>query len=65
VWFRTYMQMFYGSFWLVRLNGCVRRGRQPLLRGREWLFAVPAQMARRVGIMAPLALLVPAIQIYV
>ena len=35
------MQVFYGLFWLVRLNGCVRRGRQPLLRGREWLFAVP------------------------
>jgi hypothetical protein len=43
VWFRTYMQVFYGLFWVVRLNGCVRRGRQPLLRGREWLFAVPVR----------------------
>ena len=41
--FRTSMQVFYGLFWLVRLNGCVRRGRQPLLRGREWLFAVPVR----------------------
>jgi len=35
--------IFYGLFWLVRINGCVRRGRQPLLRGREWFFNVPVR----------------------
>src|SRR5262245_47891521 len=33
--------VLYGLFWLVRVNGCVRRGRQPLLRGRGWFFDVP------------------------
>jgi hypothetical protein len=32
--------IFYGLFWLVRINGCVRRGRQPLLRGPDWFFSV-------------------------
>jgi len=31
----------YAFFWLVRVNGCVRRGRQPLLRGEQWFFDVP------------------------
>jgi hypothetical protein len=34
---------FYILFWLVRINGCLRRGRQPLLRGPEWFFDVPVQ----------------------
>ncbi|HZS60333.1 MAG TPA: hypothetical protein VFA43_13755 [Gemmatimonadaceae bacterium] len=32
--------VLYALFWLVRINGCIRRGRQPLLRGREWFFDV-------------------------
>jgi hypothetical protein len=28
---------------VVRINGCVRRGRQPLLRGPEWFFDVHVQ----------------------
>jgi hypothetical protein len=32
--------MFYALFWAIRINGCVRRGRQPLLRGPEWFFTV-------------------------
>jgi len=40
---RTYMALVYGVFWLVRLNGCVRRGRQPRLRGDDWLFSVPVR----------------------
>lgn len=35
-----YVVIFYALFWLVRINGCIRRGRQPLLRGREWFFNV-------------------------
>ncbi len=35
--------IFYILFWLVRINGCVRRGRQPLLRGPEWFFNVHVQ----------------------
>jgi hypothetical protein len=31
---------FYLFFWAVRINGCVRRGRQPLLRGPEGFFNV-------------------------
>lgn len=34
---------FYAFFWLIRINGCIRRGRQPLLRGREWFFNVHVQ----------------------
>lgn len=33
----------YALFWLVRLYGCVRRARQPLLRGRQWFFNVPVR----------------------
>jgi hypothetical protein len=36
-WFVIVM---YAMFWPVRINGCVRRGRQPLLRGHEWFFDV-------------------------
>jgi hypothetical protein len=32
--------IFYALFWVIRINGCVRRGRQPLLRGPEWFFNV-------------------------
>lgn len=35
-----YIIAFYAMFWPVRINGCVRRGRQPLLRGSEWFFNV-------------------------
>jgi hypothetical protein len=30
----------YALFWVVRINGCIRRGRQPLLRGSAWFFDV-------------------------
>ena len=33
----------YILFWMVRINGCVRRGRQPLLRGPDWFFNVHVQ----------------------
>jgi hypothetical protein len=32
--------IIYVLFWLVRINGCIRRGREPLLRGRGWFFNV-------------------------
>ena len=32
--------IYYILFWAIRVNGCVRRGRQPLLRGPEWFFNV-------------------------
>jgi hypothetical protein len=35
-----YVIAFYALFWPLRINGCVRRGRQPLLRGRDWFFDV-------------------------
>jgi hypothetical protein len=38
-----YFVLFYIFFWVVRINGCVRRGRQPLLRGPEWFFNVRVQ----------------------
>ena len=38
-----YLVIFYIMFWAVRINGCVRRGRQPLLRGPDWFFNVPVQ----------------------
>jgi hypothetical protein len=38
-----YILTFYIFFWVVRINGCVRRGRQPLLRGPEWFFNVHVQ----------------------
>jgi len=38
-----YIVAFYAMFWPVRINGCLRRGRQPLLRGRDWFFNVRVQ----------------------
>jgi hypothetical protein len=35
--------ILYIFFWVVRINGCFRRGRQPLLRGPEWFFDVHVQ----------------------
>jgi hypothetical protein len=35
-----YSITFYALFWVVRVYGCARRGRQPLLRGPEWFFNV-------------------------
>lgn len=35
-----YLTIFYVFFWLVRIRGCVRRGRQPLLCGPDWFFNV-------------------------
>lgn len=37
---REYVTIIYILFWVVRINGCVRRGRQPLLRGPQWFFDV-------------------------
>jgi hypothetical protein len=31
----------YAIFWIVRINGFVRRSREPLMRGTEWFFDVP------------------------
>src|SRR5579872_3271924 len=38
-----YIVIFYILFWPIRFNGCLRRWRQPLLRGREWFFNVHVQ----------------------
>src|SRR6266699_1165303 len=38
-----YIVAFYVLFQAVRINGCIRRGRQPLLRGPNWFFDVPVQ----------------------
>ena len=38
-----YIVAFYAMFWPIRINGCVRRGRQPLLRGHDWFFNVRVQ----------------------
>jgi hypothetical protein len=35
-----YVVIFYVFFWVIRIRGCVRRGRQPHLRGPEWFFNV-------------------------
>jgi len=35
-----YIVIYYIIFWAVRINGCLRRGRQPLFRGPEWFFSV-------------------------
>jgi pimeloyl-ACP methyl ester carboxylesterase len=35
-----YSLLLYVLFWIVRINGCIRRGREPLLRGSEWFFDV-------------------------
>ena len=39
-----YLIIFYILFWAVRINGCIRRGRQPLLRGPEWFFNIHVQL---------------------
>ena len=31
----------YAIFWIVRINGFIRRSREPLMRGAEWFFDVP------------------------
>lgn len=36
-----YLVIFYALFWIARIYGGFRRGRQPLLRGPEWFFNVP------------------------
>jgi hypothetical protein len=38
-----YTTVFYIFFWIVRIRGCIRRARQPLLRGPEWFFNVHVQ----------------------
>lgn len=38
-----YAIVIYVFFWVVRINGCIRRGLQPLRRGRDWFFDVPVQ----------------------
>ena len=35
-----YVVSVYIFFWVVRINGCIRRGRQPLLRGPQWFFNI-------------------------
>lgn len=35
--------VLYILFWAIRINGCMRRGRQPLLRGPAWFFNVHVQ----------------------
>jgi hypothetical protein len=35
-----YAVITYVFFWIIRINGCFRRGRQPSLRGPEWFFNV-------------------------
>src|SRR5947207_927899 len=37
---QQYLVIVYVLFWVVRINGCIRRGRQPLLRGPKWFFNV-------------------------
>lgn len=32
--------IFYLVFWPIRINGCIRRGRQPQMRGPEWFLNV-------------------------
>jgi hypothetical protein len=38
-----FIVLVYAMYWPIRINGCVRRGRQPLLRGRDWFFDVRVQ----------------------
>ena len=38
-----YLVVVYIFFWAVRINGCIRRGLQPLRRGRDWFFDVHVQ----------------------
>lgn len=48
---KHYEVMIYILFWAVRINGCVRRWRQPLLRGPGWFFnvRVPADFYSGAG----------------
>ena len=39
----SFAVIVYVFFWLIRINGCIRRGRQPRLRGPEWFFNVHVQ----------------------
>src|SRR6202046_976403 len=41
---REFLAIFYIFFWVVRIRGCIRRGRQPLLRGPEWFFNIHVQL---------------------
>lgn len=43
------LMIFYAFFWAVRIYGCVRRWRQPLLRGPEWFFKVHVQPGFYIG----------------
>jgi hypothetical protein len=45
----SYSILIYALFWVARLNGCIRRGRQPLLRGTQWCFDVRVQPDFYVG----------------
>jgi len=38
-----HLVILYLFFWAARMRGCVRRWRQPLLRGPEWFFNVHVQ----------------------
>jgi hypothetical protein len=35
--------IYYILFWVIRINGCARRGRQPQLRGPDWFFNIHVQ----------------------
>jgi len=35
-----YIVATYVLFWLIRIQGCLRRGRHPLSRGKEWFLTV-------------------------
>jgi len=39
----AYAIVIYIFFWAVRINGCIRRGLQPMRRGRDWFFDVHVQ----------------------
>ena len=39
----AFIVIVYALFWPIRINGCIRRNRQPLLRGEDWFFDVPVQ----------------------
>ena len=38
-----YAIVMYIFFWAIRINGCIRRGLQPMRRGRDWFFDVHVQ----------------------
>lgn len=38
---RAFNVIFYFLAWPIFVNGCIRRAKQPLLRGQEWFFSVP------------------------